>query len=141
MRAEKLTSIFTRRFLGHLLVAPSVVLIIHLVAGWLGMYDLFPDFDVPMHFLGGLSIACSIELLLREFAKKKFLVISHSALRYAAIVCGVFAVAVVWEWQEFVFDLLFGARMQLGLADTMGDLFFGFLGGLAGAFFYSPDLL
>jgi len=37
--------------------------------------------------------------------------------------------AVVWEFLEFASDFALGTKMNLGVSDTLSDLFFGSLGG------------
>ena len=41
--------------------------------------------------------------------------------------------AVLWEFYEALTDRFFGTRAQLGLFDTMKDLFDGMLGGVMGS--------
>ena len=38
-------------------------------------------------------------------------------------------VAVLWEFHEFLLDYFFHTAIQSSVADTMGDLFFGLVGG------------
>ena len=38
--------------------------------------------------------------------------------------------AMIWEFLEFLSDAWFGTLMNLGVADTLADLFFGLLGGV-----------
>jgi hypothetical protein len=38
--------------------------------------------------------------------------------------------AVVWEFLEYSSDVALGTKMNLGVSDTLSDLFFGLLGGI-----------
>jgi len=38
--------------------------------------------------------------------------------------------AVVWEFLEFLSDIIFGTHMNLGVSDILSDLLFGLLGAL-----------
>ena len=49
--------------------------------------------------------------------------------------------AVLWEFAEFIFDNVFYLSIQRSLEDTLGDLFFGLLGGVVGFFWSYPKAL
>jgi len=36
--------------------------------------------------------------------------------------------AIVWEFLEYLSDLFLGSKLNLGVTDTLSDLFFGLLG-------------
>ena len=39
--------------------------------------------------------------------------------------------AVIWEFAEFTYDWYFGTKIQVDLPNTMSDMAFGMLGGMA----------
>ena len=47
-RAAKIASFF---------LFPTVVYLVHVAVKVLGGYEVFPNIDIPFHYLGGLSIA------------------------------------------------------------------------------------
>ena len=111
--------------------APVAVLTIHVVAsvGW-NIYHWLPDFDIPMHFAGGLAIAYFFGGCYRV-AMQFGLLGSPSQVVYPLTVFGLTcAAAVVWEFAEFLADHRFGIRSQTSLADTLLDLLMGMLGGI-----------
>ncbi len=121
--------------------APLSVFIFYAVAGkGFNAYITYPWLDMPTHFCGGLVITYF------------FLVaIAHSQARLGSIPqliqlllsLGLTAItAVVWEFLEFSSDFLLGTRMNLGVSDTLSDLFFGLLGGVVmiGVFGRTRDL-
>ncbi len=114
--------------------APWAVFLIHILAGACGVYYFFPWFDVPAHFFGGLSIALAVGALWHLLVKTGNLTKIPSAVVGLSIVAFVMAVAVMWEWAEFLGDLYFYTHMQQGIPDTMADLFLGMVGGIVGAF-------
>ncbi len=110
--------------------APVLVFSIHLVA-LLGfdIYQHFPDFDIPMHFIGGVAIAYFIGLSYRAAAELKLLG-EPSAVVFPPMILGLTSLAaVVWEFAEFIADQQFGTHSQPSLADTLLDLLMGLLGG------------
>lgn len=106
----------------------------NLVAAGLGAYAAWPDFDVPMHLMGGFG-AGMLGLALHE----RLTTPSHRRelprAYHALFVVGVTVViAVAWEFHEYVLDAMNAGRpdwekMQVSIQDTMGDLLNGLVGG------------
>lgn len=118
----------------HIFFFPILVFLLHAAAMiFLDVYRYFPSFDIPMHFLGGLVIAISLSLLLNEFQKNKYIGKLKPLARITIVVCGTVTIAVLWEFHEFLLDQWLGTATQAGIADTMGDLALGMLGGAVGA--------
>ncbi len=123
-------------FWRDLFFAPGAVFAIHLISSFgLGAYQRWSWFDIPMHFFGGLSIAVSGHVLLRVLQTQAHLVIRHALVWQSLLVMSAIVAAVFWEFYEFLLDYFFGTLTQLGLQDTMGDLFFGMLGAVVISFF------
>lgn len=93
------------------------------------IYYYFPWIDIPMHFLGGVSIAVMAMGLYRLMLEKKVVGPLPRWFVLFLVVCIVTTVAVLWEFAEFLGDVALGTSMQISLRDTMGDLFLGALGG------------
>jgi len=109
--------------------APLTVFIFYAVAAkGFSAYILYPWLDIPTHFCGGVAITYFY-----------FVAIANSQARIGRIPnlillslpIGVTAItAVVWEFLEYSSDIVLGTKMNLGVADTLSDLFFGLLGGI-----------
>lgn len=111
--------------------APSLVFVLHVVASrGFGAYALFPPLDIPMHFFGGVAITFFIGRLYR--AAERFGLIGQPArwLYFVVVPALAIGTTVFWEFAEFLSDRLFGTRAQLGLEDTLFDMFLGCLGSL-----------
>ena len=100
-------------------------------------YLIYPWIDIPMHFLGGLSIAFTGTLFFNFFKEEGFIGINRRFLSVFLIVALVSLTAVLWEFYEFLMFYFFGILMQPSLNDTIGDLFMGLLGGLFGAWVFA----
>lgn len=110
-------------------IFPVLVLLLNFVAVLIGLYDLFFLTGEIMHFLGGISIAYMCVLFLRFFKKENIVSFRGKFLVVFIIVSVVSLFAVFWEFLEFLSDNFLGTSNQLGLEDTLLDLFMGILGG------------
>jgi uncharacterized membrane protein len=96
----------------------------------LGAYESVPDLDIPMHLLGGVSIAFFFwRSVTCEAAGAVLGTLSRfgQLLLTLALVC---ASTVGWEFAEWTTDYLGWTRAQGGLGDTMLDMLLGILGGV-----------
>ena len=110
--------------------APVLVFSIHVVAlVCFDIYRRFPEFDIPMHFAGGVAIAHFFGMSYHTAAQRKLLG-EPSAVMFPPMILGLTSLAaVVWEFAEFIADRQFGTHSQPSLADTLLDLLMGLLGG------------
>lgn len=93
-------------------------------------YLLSPWLDVPTHFAGGIAGVWCLDVYLIEWRRSTGPV--HPALRLA-LAFGVLACAAIgWEFLEYLSDVFRGTHLNLGVRDTLSDLFFGLLGGAWG---------
>jgi hypothetical protein len=113
--------------------APSLVFAIHVIA--LGVFDAYtrmPKFDLLMHFIGGAVMAFFIHRTMVNASRMGITGPhphgSHRLLVFSAT-C---AVALFWEFAEYISDQTLGTFSQAGLEDTLADFLFGIIG--AGAF-------
>lgn len=121
---------------------------IHAAAVYFYLYWIIGWFDVVMHFMGGMWLSLIAIWFLYfsgklDFNKNFFLVL--------VIILGIVALGgVLWEFFEFSFDKIFLGKIdkyavriglaQLSLTDTLSDLFFDLLGGLAGGLLFFKKL-
>lgn len=108
--------------------APFIVFVVYAVgAKGFNIYIIYPWLDMPTHFCGGLAITYFYSAA-----------IAHSQVRLGHIpnliqsllsLCLTETTAVIWEFLEFASDFALDTKMNLGVADTLSDLFFGLLGG------------
>ena len=118
----------------QLAVALTFVHVLAVVFGW---YHSYPWIDAPQHFFGGVLAALIFYWV--NFRYPQFFRIVPGALAPMLLVISwaVF-LGVLFEFTEFLYDRIAVDYLnltyrytQLGLADTMGDLFFDILGGLS----------
>ena len=110
--------------------APAIVLTVHIIASaGFDAYERYPRLDIPMHLIGRVAIAyffhrasitASAHGIIGPFHR-----VAHTVLVFA-LTC---TAAVFWEFAEFITDRFFRTQAQLGLQDTLGDMFIGILGG------------
>lgn len=96
------------------------------------LYSLLPQYDIFVHFCGGVSMALTGFMLLKIAEKQKWIETRNAFLVLVLLICFVSFAATVWEFYEFLRDYFFHESNQLGLQDTMGDMFMGLLGALCG---------
>ena len=101
---------------------PLLVLILHIFATVTGLYDKFAWFDIPMHLLGGASVALSAFFILKRSDPLPLWV------TMALMIGGASIMAIGWEWFEFILDHYAHTVTQLGLFDTLKDLYDGVSG-------------
>lgn len=93
------------------------------------LYERYPWIDIPMHAIGGMIVAWSMSLVVNAWQQKKYLGKVRPIIRVVFITALVGTIAVLWEFHEFARDRFLGEQTQPNLADTMGDLFLGLVGG------------
>lgn len=98
--------------------------IINLLAVDFGWYYIYYWFDMPMHFLGGLSAMFLVTYLFYSNAntyKNKFFLLLIATL----------FIGIAWEMYEYLVTNLW-AGFSFNMTDTLSDIFFDTLGGLFG---------
>ncbi len=94
-----------------------------------GLYDVFTWLGMPMHFIGGISIAYFSFYTINYLQEEKYLRLNKFLL-FVFVISLVSLFAVLWESYEFLVDIIFGFNYQPSLEDTMADLFIGLAGGM-----------
>ena len=109
--------------------APAAVFLIHVTATQVfDAYAVFPQLDVPMHFVGGIAMAFFISRCFRQLPRDVVRSSRLVVLEAVLIASMTTTIAVLWEFAEFSLDQFVGSNVQVGLANTMQDLALGMLG-------------
>lgn len=118
------------RTIAGFFIFPIFVFVTHLsLLLFSNLYEIFPWFDIPMHFFGGMSVGITYFLTLGYLQKKNYLRM-NSIIKIIFVFALVSLTAVFWEFFEFLAEYSTGLNLQGNLDDTMLDLFFGVIGGL-----------
>lgn len=108
-----------------------LALFLHVFGGVSGFYDNVPGWDHITHALSSSLIAALgfiVVVMVDQYVRSIFL-----PRRFLGLFIVVFTMAmgVLWELMEFSIDMWTGSRMQYSLDDTMLDLFFDGVAGIA----------
>lgn len=114
--------------------AIGVVVLAQIIALFTGLYGLYPNFDIPMHFSGGFVMGMLGLAIHHQMASPAHNRYHH--LHHVLFVLGfTMLIAVAWEFHEYLIDETIGkwngwGKTQLSLGDTMLDLLLGGIGSL-----------
>lgn len=110
---------------------PGLVFLIHLSLSKLfHLYEIFPHMDIPFHYIGGLSIACTSGQILAYLEKEKAITQLNRIIFLVLLLALTATAAAFWEFGEFLLDRWMHTNIQISLENTMQDQFLGVLGGL-----------
>jgi hypothetical protein len=108
---------------------PLTVFSVHTVLAAVFNIYLYADWvDIPFHYVGGVAIAYFISGTLSSCSSHKIICRPDPVLHALCVIWASCSAAVVWELGERIMDGLFGWMLQVGLDDTLFDLFLGMLG-------------
>jgi len=109
---------------------PITVLLAHLIASQiLHLYRIFPNIDIPFHYIGGLSIAYTSVQILVYLEKEKRTTMPNPMIFWILIFSLTATATIFWEFTEFIGDQIWDTNVQVSLANTMQDQLMGILGG------------
>lgn len=127
-------TILKRRWKIHLPIELELLIVLalflHSGGGALNAYRNIPGWDHITHFLSTVVIALIGFILMAIIDAYTPEIKFNTPLLIFFIIIFSLAMGVIWEFFEFVSDLLFGTHAQLNNTDTMLDLFFDFIGGI-----------
>ncbi len=109
---------------------PILVFIFSNILDKVGLYNLYPWIDIPMHFFGGMAIAYMFVLIFNFLKEKKLLKINSKLIYLILILSSVILIAVLWEFYEYLMNYFFNLNIVQTLEDTILDLLMGLFGGL-----------
>jgi hypothetical protein len=107
----------------------TIALILHVGGGLLGAYGIF-HYDTLTHFVSSFLIAFIafvIIYILDEYWDG--LKMDKYAMAFVVIITTI-AIGVVWEFNEWITDIIFGTNEQWGYNDTIKDLFVDMIAGI-----------
>lgn len=119
------------RILKRLAAAIISLAVLNFLGGFFSWYTIEWWFDMPMHFLGGISVLYIGAVLWLPALKR----VSAQRYAYECLITAVL-LGVVWEALELYLHMRFGSP-QFILRDSISDVFFD----LAGALFAMSLLL
>mgnify|MGYP001613669301 CR=1 FL=1 len=117
---------------------PIIILIIDAFLDYYNIYQQITWIDIPMHFIGGITIGLSFSMLLIFLQKKGYIGHMHEFVFFIFVISLVSLTALTWEFNEFALDLIDLKTRQTTIEDTMADLFLGLLGSCLG-YLYSKS--
>lgn len=118
-------------------IFPATVFFLNLFLGiFYNIYNAYPSLDIPMHFLGGISVGYMFVLFLKFFKEENMISVKSKVVSVIIVVCVVSFMAVLWEFYEFICVYYFGFNWPVNYTDTIGDLFFGICGGFVSAIIF-----
>jgi hypothetical protein len=112
----------------------TTALFVHIAGGILSLYYLLPHYDDIAHLVSSVLVA------FLSFIIIYILDVYWEGLHMDKYVMAFFvvmttmAMGVMWEFNEWITDLVFGTNEQWGLQDTMTDLLIDTFGGIIMAF-------
>jgi hypothetical protein len=110
---------------------PATILLLHIIAVKVfDLYAIYPHLDILAHFLGGVSIAYTAYLVIRFVQIERVIAKLDKPIITLLVITTTATTSVLWEFAEFLLDYFFHTDLQISLANTMQDQFFGVLGGL-----------
>lgn len=110
--------------------APILVFTTHIVMIYVfNMYSYFPNFDIPMHFIGGVAISYFFVYLVIGSIEDNYLGKSNLFVLMLIVLMLTATTTIFWEFLEWLSDYFFKTPMQVSLNDTLLDMLLGILGG------------
>ena len=118
----------------------AVVTVIQIIALKFSLYYVWPELDIPMHFLGGFSMGLvAMAWWAKDIASITFTPsawLSNATFQWCVVIGFVATIGIGWEWFEFALDHIQIVNSLIGpsqtsVADTMGDLSLDLGGGVA----------
>lgn len=120
---------YTQRFPKLLLAFILVILAFQIIATVFYWYWRIPWFDILMHFLGGMWVGMSALWFYLFWGKIKPSAIQGAFRIFMVVTMAVLSVALLWEVFEYGVFVAIPHREVYDIADTLGDILAGVLGG------------
>jgi len=107
----------------------TISLILHVGGGLLGAYGI-PHYDTLTHFVSSFLVAfIAFVIIYILHVYWDGLIMDKYAMAFVVVIATI-AMGVVWEFNEWITDIIFGTYEQWGYNDTIKDLFIDALAGI-----------
>ena len=107
----------------------TIALILHVGGGLLGAYGI-PYYDSLTHFVSSFLVAfIAFVIIYILHVYWDGLIMDKYAMAFVVVIATI-AMGVVWEFNEWITDLIFGTYEQWGYNDTIKDLFIDMVAGI-----------
>jgi hypothetical protein len=108
----------------------TFALLLHVGGGLLGAYEI-PNYDTLTHFISSFLVAfLAFVIIYILHVYWDGLIMDKYAMAFV-VVFATIAMGVVWEFNEWITDLIFKTTEQWGYTDTIKDLFIDTIAGIA----------
>jgi hypothetical protein len=105
-----------------------LALLLHVGGGLLGAYNI-PNYDTLTHFISSFLVAfLAFVIIYILHVYWDGLIMDKYAMAFLVIITTI-AMGVVWEFNEWITDLIFKTTEQWGYTDTLKDLFIDTIAG------------
>lgn len=118
------------RILSFFTLPASVFVLSNLIYLFTNLFETIFWLDDLFHFVGGASVGFMAFLFLGFWKEKKMINPNSKFVLVLIIVSAVGFIAILWEFYEFLMVSCLDINWNMTYEDTLGDLFFGLLGGL-----------
>ena len=107
----------------------TIALLLHVGGGLLGAYGI-PNYDTLTHFISSFLVAFLAFIIIYILHVYWDGLIMDKYAMALVVIFATIAMGVVWEFNEWITDLIFGTTEQWGYSDTIKDLFIDTLAGI-----------
>lgn len=108
----------------------TIALLLHIGGGLLNAYRDIPHYDTFTHFVSSVLVAfLAFVIIYILHVYWDGLKMDKYAMAFLVVILTV-AMGVIWEFNEWITDLIFGTHEQWGYTDTIKDLFIDMLAGI-----------
>ncbi len=108
----------------------TIALVMHIGGGILNAYQTITYYDIITHFVSSFLVAfLAFVIIYILHVYWDGLIMDKYAMAFLVVIVTV-AMGVIWEYNEWVTDMIFGTNEQWGYADTLKDLFIDLLAGV-----------
>jgi hypothetical protein len=107
----------------------TLALILHVGGGLFGAYNI-PHYDTLTHFVSSFLVAFLafvVIYILDEYWDG--LMMDKYAMAFVVVIATI-SMGVIWEFNEWITDIVFGTNEQWGYDDTIKDLFIDMIAGI-----------
>ena len=106
-----------------------LALLLHVGGGLLGAYNI-PNYDTLTHFISSFLVAfLAFVIIYILHVYWEGLIMDKYAMAFLVVITTI-AMGVIWEFNEWITDLIFKTTEQWGYEDTLKDLFIDTIAGI-----------